>query len=1051
MVQSVTTDRSKPFLSLPWVLQMSMMAVFTALCFMSVSGEKPAAFVLTATVQSSVIGRAQLFYDIGRGFSERDSVLVAITEVQTPLTLHFPLPPGVYRALRFDPIDKPGSVTLSAMDISDLQGNLIQSIAPQQLLAVQQVKPLLVTGDGVQVTTGDGAGDPILAITLPYPFVLQTPLSGVLAEQWIVLLASFFLYGGGLWLAEYAYFHHQAQISAAWMRARNWTACHPQRVIAGVAALATLINCYPIVFCEKSFVSPNNHTHLLYDTFPTLPGYDDLTLEDPKGADVGAVMWAHVPYSVIESRALFYDYELPLWNRYNSTGETLLGQGQSMLGDPLHLFVLLAGGASWAWDVKYVLAKVLFAGGLGLTVYAVTAHLPAALLVAFASPFIGFFSFRFNHPAFFSMCYAPWILYCWVRISQNESPSKDIVWLSGLIVANWLEMSSGTVKEAYMLIVSLNCGGLLFLLLTEENWHRKQKKFFQLLKAGGLFVLISAPLWAPFLEALAQAWTAYDDPGAWQIQPGLLIGLFDDLFYRQLNTNELVFEPSANFLVLLGVLWSLARLRELLFNRSYVALGLGAVLPFCLAFGAVPESLINQVPFLANVRHVSNTFSCALIIYLIVLAGFGLQQGWERRTEKDWIVDWVIVALLLGALLALYFGTTQARQRSSIPLLPLGHAVVKSHFFYFYAFSLVCALLALPILFRQFMASHVKTLSSALLLGSMLGLLLWRHGMYHSRGAVHMYVLNPQVRANLQAESPAVTFIKANSAQPFRVVGFENTLMPGYSPVLGLEGPGGPDAVRSLYTHEFISASSLDVVWAWRLVVHQETVARLQRIYDCLNIKYYLAPREASPKEVTGLRLVGRFDLDVYTSDSVWPRAFFTDTVTTYDTVKEFVDFLETADGRPFAAVRKTALQDNSALARSVNDAALRHVVAARDYRLTTNTTTFTIDAPQAGVVVLGEAYLSEDFAATVNGQTVPYFRVNHASKGISVDGPGTYTITYSYWPRYLTLSLWSWGVGTVVLTLWLGLAWRRQEGAVKKLESQQVEFASAGRRTASH
>ena len=228
-----------------------------------------------------------------------------------------------------------------------------------------------------------------------------------------------------------------------------------------------------------------------------------------------------------------------------------------------------------------------------------------------------------------------------------------------------------------------------------------------------------------------------------------------------------------------------------------------------------------------------------------------------------------------------------------------------------------------------------------------------------------MYVLNPQVRANLQAESPAVTFIKANSAQPFRVVGFENTLMPGYSPALGLEGPGGPDAVRNRYMHEFLSASSLEVVWHWRLVVHQETVAQLLRIYDCLNIKYYLATREAPPKEMPGLRLVGRFDLGVYASDSVWPRAFFTDTAGNLQTVKDFVDLLSTGDSQPFAAVSKTDLHNNLTLAQFVHDAASHLVVAARDYRLTTNTTTFTIDAPQAGVVVLTEAYLAGDFQVT--------------------------------------------------------------------------------------
>ena len=45
-----------------------------------------------------------------------------------------------------------------------------------------------------------------------------------------------------------------------------------------------------------------------------------------------------------------------------------------------------------------------------------TTLFPAALLLAASSAFIGFFSWRLNHPAFFSVCYAPWILYSWLRI-----------------------------------------------------------------------------------------------------------------------------------------------------------------------------------------------------------------------------------------------------------------------------------------------------------------------------------------------------------------------------------------------------------------------------------------------------------------------------------------------------------------------------------------------------------------------------------------------------------------------------------------------------------
>ena len=63
-------------------------------------------------------------------------------------------------------------------------------------------------------------------------------------------------------------------------------------------------------------------------------------------------MWQSWPYSVVESRGLFKYGELPLWNRYNSCGLPLLGQGLSMYADPLQLLVLLAGGSSGAWEMN---------------------------------------------------------------------------------------------------------------------------------------------------------------------------------------------------------------------------------------------------------------------------------------------------------------------------------------------------------------------------------------------------------------------------------------------------------------------------------------------------------------------------------------------------------------------------------------------------------------------------------------------------------------------------------------------------------------------------
>ena len=72
--------------------------------------------------------------------------------------------------------------------------------------------------------------------------------------------------------------------------------------------------------------------------------------------------------------------EWPLWNRWSLAGEPLLGQGQSMFGDPLNFLTIAADGAAWAWDVRFLAARWLFAAGLGFSVWLLTRHLAAALL-----------------------------------------------------------------------------------------------------------------------------------------------------------------------------------------------------------------------------------------------------------------------------------------------------------------------------------------------------------------------------------------------------------------------------------------------------------------------------------------------------------------------------------------------------------------------------------------------------------------------------------------------------------------------------------------------
>ena len=167
-------------------------------------------------------------------------------------------------------------------------------------------------------------------------------------------------------------------------------------------------------------------------------------------------------------------------------------------------------------------------------------------------------------------------------------------------------------------------------------------------------------------------------------------------------------------------------------------------------------------------------------------------------------------------------------------------------------------------------------------------------------------------------------------------------------------------------------------------------------------------------------------DLKIYENPNYWPRAFFSGTTTSYQTAGDFVAMAQSGDGKPFAAVQQS---DHVALSQPpVNPAAMayRNIVPARDYLLTNNTTSFTIDAPGQGVVVLTETFLPDDFVARINGARVKYFRVNHAFRGLEIPRSGVYRISYTYWPRYFTTSLIMGGLGLVVFSIWLAVSFGR-------------------------
>jgi hypothetical protein len=206
-------------------------------------------------------------------------------------------------------------------------------------------------------------------------------------------------------------------------------------------------------------------------------------------------------------------------------------------------------------------------------------------------------------------------------------------------------------------------------------------------------------------------------------------------------------------------------------------------------------------------------------------------------------------------------------------------------------------------------------------------------------------------------------------------------------------------------------------------------VAEHLPLLDMLNVRYVLGYAGGVDEITSGLKKIGSFDLDVYESAKVWPRAFFTDRLTTYKAESAFIQLLKEGDGRPFAAASEIEAQgvaELRSLTREASPAPTRQIVPASDYGLTTNTTSFKVNAPGPGIVVLTEPYIEGEFRLRVNGLPANYFRINSAFRGVFMPAAGEYQFSYAYWPRHFTLSLWASGIGLASFLFWMGTAFRR-------------------------
>lgn len=769
----------------------------------------------------------------------------------------------------------------------------------------------------------------------------------------------------------------------------------PEVFIVAAAALGTVMACAPVIFLGQSLLAPNNgSTTFFYEDCPVVEGQTDCRPEPRPGADTGAMGWYFYPVTRVGEVAIKERGEFPLWNRYNSTGVSIIGQGQAMLGDPFTWAQWIVGADAWSFDIKFIVLRVVFASAIGLSVLVITQATTPSLVAAFAASFIGFFGSRVNHTEIFTICYAPLITLCWLHLALCTSPRHRFWWIASLVMANWLVLNSGTAKQACMALAVLNFAGFLHFFVS--GMQRKQAAFLpflaMLIFSGICFSAAMLPFFGLFLESLGKGATAYDIPSVEQFPLSQTIFLADP-FLSLLLTGR--FAVASNALLLLGGLAALLSLwgPELAQRRDAVlSLCIAAGLCFVLAFAVVPDSWVLTVPFLRNVVHLNETFGAILLVPVSILGGVGFHAIFLRAAEAT------AAGLLrrVMAVLLVFIGAI------ALSLPAIGAAAL------FVSIALAVALLwsaLVAVWFLSRMAVERLSLRDSAVCTIALLLVLGKNASFPPLGAQGSDILfEPGERVSLSVPPGIVARLQEKLIDtPSRVIGVEKIFVPGYNAALGLETISGPDAVKIRSYSELTQALGLPLVWDWRMKFSVNDLIRNEAALNLLGVQYVF-----SAKPIPSLRPIdsdGRVTL--YERRGAWPRAFFTDRVESYEGLRELTGRIDTDSVAPFVAVWQgddEAMQQTAAFRTA--SAMESGVVAASDYDLGVNETRFTIQAPKAGVIYLGEANVPGDFVATLNGRNAQVISANHAFKAIAVAAPGVYRVAVAYRPAHLKLYL---------------------------------------------
>jgi hypothetical protein len=130
------------------------------------SAQQSSSLAVVIEIRYETSGIAQLFYNIGHGIIEADSVKVSAVASSDYSALRFPVTANTIRALRFDPLTSAGAFAIRRAYIEDSRHKIVHEFPRKDLLPASQIASRVDTGSMVRFATTPDANDASVTLAL---------------------------------------------------------------------------------------------------------------------------------------------------------------------------------------------------------------------------------------------------------------------------------------------------------------------------------------------------------------------------------------------------------------------------------------------------------------------------------------------------------------------------------------------------------------------------------------------------------------------------------------------------------------------------------------------------------------------------------------------------------------------------------------------------------------------------------------------------------------------------------------------------------------------